>query len=143
MFENIEEVMVMLTMKAANLSMDEKDVVIYYVYDNFRETMNYVLNNGEFGEVGPHHIQAARNLIDNFLLNAYNIGLPEACAAFCKSLDVPSMPYVAFSMSGMHMELFKITTTENSNFAHLVADEIRQGSRRSAIYEDDPEDFVN
>jgi hypothetical protein len=104
MFATIEDVLKMLNEKCDNKTFNDKDAMIYLSYNSLIDTMNYVLAKGEArGETEPWHIQTARNLIDSFLLNAYNIGLPEACAAIHTALKLEQM--VRFTFRGLGRKL--------------------------------------
>jgi heterodisulfide reductase subunit B len=139
MFETIEEVLKMLNEKCDNNTNDDNDAMIYLSYSSLIDTMNYILAKGEAqGEIKPWHIQTARSLVDNFLLNAYNIGLPEACAALQLSLETGSNG--AFHLPGLRAKTNK--WMENADINQVIQEEIhRQGLNWTLT--NDPVDFVN
>jgi ABC-type xylose transport system substrate-binding protein len=139
MFETIEDVLKMLNEKCNNKTMDDNDAMIYLSYSSLVDTMNYILDKGEAqGEIKPWHIQTARNLMDNFLLNAYNIGLLEACEALRDSLETGANG--AFYLPGLRAETNK--WAENADINQVIQEEIhRQGLNWTLT--SDPVDFVN
>jgi hypothetical protein len=139
MFATIEDVLKMLNEKCDNKTFDDKDAMIYLSYNSLIDTMNCVLAKGEArGETEPWHIQTARNLIDSFLLNAYNIGLPEACAAIQHSIETGANG--AFHLPGLRAKTNKLW--ENADINQVIQEEIhRQGLNWTLA--DDTEDFVN
>jgi hypothetical protein len=139
MFATIEDVLKMLNEKCDNKTFNDKDAMIYLSYNSLIDTMNYVLAKGEArGETEPWHIQTARNLIDSFLLNAYNIGLPEAQVALFNSIETGANG--AFHLPGLRAKINK--SRENTDIKQRLQEEIhRQGLNWTLT--DDPEDFVN